>query len=367
MGEGLLDFAPLHTQGNNNNNSSSKPVRPRLGQSQSTAGVGVLSALLESTRERGGVHGEFVQLAQRRYTEDWIRRNSWFSDDDEEPYQIHHLEEDSLPEEDEPVSEVEEEEEEGDIPDDDEPFHPLDSPDEEERATKKKKKGHNKRNFSNTKTITQADIDNLLRPPTPPTEDTTREATRTPGYSTDTDTGYIAFETAPQSIAHSAITRITRRNMDNSTLQVPRVAGSDNREEVKRPGSVASSHNTNAGTVTPTGSYLTAQKIPTRPSSRTAVKWNGKTVVISIPIDERDAAGVGAYSRPNPLTKQQWAERRQKWIDEGYNVEERYSDPGQTRTVYPSDYSEKSEREEIIVKVPNRSGKCLLKEMMGLG
>src|SRR5690606_27665811 len=103
-----------------------------------------------------------------------------------------------------------------------------------------------------------------------------RNATATPGYSTDT--GYIVFETAPQSIAHSQITRISNRKMD--TLQVPKVAGGD-REEVKRPVSVASSHNTGAGTATPTGSYLTAQKIPTRPSSRTAVKWNSKTVIIS--------------------------------------------------------------------------------------
>lgn len=305
-----------------NNPVSASAVAPanfnqaKTSQPQSpSSGIGVLSALLESSRRRGGPSGE-TQFLQRRYTEEWIRRYqrpatnaSWYSspEDDQE-----------------------------DLEGDDENLDTL-------------KKGHRRRNHSNAKTITQADISTILRDSTPvPPETDDLSATE---ESSDIDGGYLFYKTAPQSMAGTVSTE---------PPPVPSISRNSVRageDIINRPASTVSYN----GTITPTAasSYLAQPKPPTRTNSRASVRWNGKNVVISIPLDVRDDDGVDSTTgRPAPLTKEQVLERLKAWESMGYNIEARdiYGDNGQSREIYPEERTGLVDKSEIYVNIPDRRG-----------
>ena len=297
--------------------------RAKVSQPQSaSSGIGVLSALLESSRRRGGPSGE-TQFLQRHYTEEWIRQYqrpatnaSWYNS----------------PEDDQEDLEGDEGDDEGD---------------DENQDTSKK--GHRRRNHSNAKTITQADIATILREATPiPPEADNRSATE---ESSDIDGGYLFYKTAPQSMAGTVSTE---------PPPVPSISRNSIRtgeDIIDRPASTVSYN----GTITPTAasSYLAALKPPTRTNSRASVKWNGKTVIISIPLDARDDDGVDVTTgRPAPLTKEQVLERLKVWEKMGYNIEARdaYGDNGQSREIYPEEWIGPVDKRQVYVNIPDRRG-----------
>lgn len=295
--------------------------RAKVSQPQSTSsGIGVLSALLESSRRRGGPSGE-TQFPQRRYTEEWIRQSqrpatnaSWYNSPEGDQEDL--------------------EDDEGDD----------ENPDSSKR-------GHKRRNHSNAKTITQADIATILREATPiPPETDDRSATE---ESSDIDGGYFFYKTAPQSMAGTVSTE---------PPPVPSISRNSIRtgeDIINRPASTVSYN----GTITPTAasSHL-APKPPTRTSSRASVRWNGKNVVISIPLDERGDDGADATTgRPAPLTKEQVLERLKAWQKMGYNIEARdaYGDNGQSREIYPEERTGPVDKREVYVNIPDRRGETL--------
>ena len=291
--------------------------RAKVSQPQSTSsGIGVLSALLESSRRRGGPSGE-TQFLQRRYTEEWIRQyhpatnTSWYNSPE----------------------------------DDQEDLEDGESDDENPDTSKR---GHRRRNHSNAKTITQADITTILREATPvPPETDDRSAT---GESSDIDGGYLFYKTAPQSMAGTVSTEPPVPSISRNSMKT----GED---IINRPASTVSYN----GTITPTAasSHLAALKPPTRTSSRASVRWHGKNVVISIPLDERDDDGLDATTgRPAPLTEEQVLERLKEWEKMGYNIEARdaYGDNGQSREIYPEEWTGPVDKREVYVNIPDRRG-----------
>lgn len=285
--------------------------RAKVFQSHPTnsGGIGVLSALIESSRRRGG-SGE-TQFLQRRYTEEWIRRYqrpiTWGSNPEEKDLD--------------------------------------DKVDDEEGGGGNHSRGHRSRNHSNAKTITQADIASILK----------EDQTATGAESSDNDGGYLYYMTAPQSMAETIST---------DALPVPSSSRNSMRdgefEILNRSASTVSSQYN--GTITPTAasSHLAALKPPTRTSSRASVRWNGKNVIISFPVCNRDDSGVEISSgKPLPLTKQQVLRRFQMWESLGYNIETRdvNGENGQSREIYPEERSGRVDKSEVIVCVPDMLGK----------
>lgn len=282
--------------------------RAKVFQSHPTnpGGIGVLSALIESSRRRGG-SGE-TQFLQRRYTEEWIRRY-------QRPIASY-----SNPEEKDLDDKVDDDEEGGGV---------------------NYSRGHRSRNHSNAKTITQADIANILK----------EDQSTAGAESSDNDGGYIYFMTAPQSMAETIST---------DALPVPSSWNSVGDGEVdisNRPASTVSSQYNGTITPTATSSYLAPLKPPTRTSSRASVRWNGKNVIISFPVCESGLEiGVG---KPLPLTKQQVLERLRTWEALGYNIETRDAngENGQSREIYPEERVGRVDKSEVIVCVPDMQGK----------
>lgn len=302
--------------------------RAKVSQPQNTAGgIGVLSALLESSRRRGGTSGE-TQFLQRRYTEEWIRR-----------YQRPAINS-SSPEGDQ--AGAEDEEADGDDDEDE------DDDDDDEINIDSSKKGHRRRNHSNAKTITQADIATILREATPIPPELDGSATE---ELSDIDGVYIYYKTAPQSMAGTVSTDAP------SVPSISRNSMRGTQDIINRPASTVSYN----GTVTPTAasSYLAPIKPPTRTNSRASVRWNGKNVIISIPLEIRDENGVDiSTGRPLPLTKEEVLERLRAWESMGYNIETRdvYGDNGQSREIYPEERHGPVDKSEVYVNIPDRRG-----------
>ena len=288
--------------------------RAKVFQSHPTnsGGIGVLSALIESSRRRGG-SGE-TQFLQRRYTEEWIRRY-------QRPLTSNNPEGKDLD----------------------------DKVDDEEGGGGNYSRGHRSRNHSNAKTITQADIATILK----------EDQSATGAESSDNDGGYLYYMTAPQSMAETVST---------DALPVPSPSRSSMRDGevdiLNRPASTVSSQYN--GTITPTAasSHLAPLKPPTRTSSRASVRWNGKNVIISFPICNRDESGVEvSKGKPLPLTRQQVLEKLRMWEALGYNIEMRDAngENGQSREIYPEERTGRVDKSEVIVCVPDMKGKTLPK------
>ena len=301
--------------------------RGRATHPQPAASGGVLSALLESTRRRGGLSREAQFNLQRHYTtEAWVRGG----------FQQPHTTTTNWYNYDSPDEDHENLEEHG-------------GEDEGEGNTRK---GHRRRNHSNAKTITQADIANILQEatPIPPELD---EERGTGEYSSDND-AYLFYRTAPQSMAETVRT---------NTPFMPDMRKSPfkgvEEEVINRSESTASSQCNGTATPTLASIHLAPLNPPTRTPSRTSIKWNGRSVFISIPLDIRDDDGVDpASGRPPAWTKEQVLERLRKWEKLGYNIEARdaFESNGQSKEIYPEERIGPFDKSEVIVSIPDRRG-----------
>ena len=307
------------------------PTRSRPIQPQPTSplglGRGVLSALLEAST---GKKGAPIDLIQRRYTEDWVRGSqrpgNWYND--------------ISPEEEEHGIEEEEEED-----------------DEEVDGTNGPSRGHKQRNYSNAKTITQADIADILRKatPTPPTSD---EEQQTVAESSDNDIAYAYYKTAPQSMAGTIRSDAPPVPGNRMASLLPGDPASINRP----PSATPTQGDDGASTPTIPTSHLTVPvttpKPPSRTSSRASVKWGTRNVFISLPQDIRDENGDDlVHHRPAALTTAQVLERLRMWQDMGYNIEVRDDANGHSRDIYPEERRGPVDKSEVYVNIPDRKGK----------
>jgi len=87
------------------------------------------------------------------------------------------------------------------------------------------------------------------------------------------------------------------------------------------------------------------------PSSKKAIKWRGKAVVIQIPSDVPYGVSGG---RPIPLSRREIEMRMKAWINQGYNTE--IGGQGPSRDIYPEEQKEKVDASDIFVSIPDKSG-----------
>lgn len=290
-------------------------------QISSSTGVGVLSALLASTRRSDTLSGlAESQYLQRRYTEDWIRR---YQQANSEPNPSWHITNS-----------------EGDLD--------VFPEDEEDRGDTEDPTRRHRRNLSATKTITPADFEGIFKKISPEPAGAGRAASTVD--SSDNETGYLYYKTAPQSMAGMS--------------GPPPVPEKDYKveNEINRPPSSSSTvlnGNGSSSTPTITQASLAPAKPPTRvtsPNPRALVKWGKRTVVVCVPADVRDESGEDiVYRRPPVMSKEEVMEKMKRWESLGYGLEI-FDSNGQSRAIYPEEIHGRVGKSEIIVNIPDREG-----------
>lgn len=220
--------------------------------------------------------------------------------------------------------------------------------------------GAHRRNPSNAKTITPADfqVERNLRVPEGDTE------------SSDNDIGTAggrAYRTAPQSLVDfrintppppmptlpskwaTEVEEETVRNseIDKSGLDSPLTPGAEDNSMLRTP---SSSTTATSGIATATYDKSLPISRTQSPNPRLTKRWNGKTVVIQIPLDTPWGVEGG---RPLPLTREEVENRMREWKSKGYDLQ---PVGGQSRVVFPPEPQCKFEGSDVIVSIPDRRG-----------